>query len=248
MNLVANIFNEVFYRPLLNGLVLLTAYLPYHDLGFAIIILTVLVKFILFPFTHHSVKAQAKMRNLEPEISRIKTEHKDSQEEQSKRILALYKEHGVNPFSGCLTLLVQLPILIGLYQVFAHGIGGDVAQWLYPGIVAPPELNTMFLGLVNLSEKSLVIAALAAVTQFLQMKWATPPTPPAVNSDKAAEEGPDFAKVMNMQMTYVMPIVILFIGYRFPSAFALYWTTMNLFGIIHEAIVRRKAQAIQKAS
>ena len=239
------LYNEIFYRPLLNGLVVLTNVLPYHDLGLAVILLTLLVRTILFPFTHHSIKSQVKMRELEPAIARIKQDHKDSQEEQARRTMALYKEHGVNPFSGCLILIIQLPVLIALYQVFQHGVGPDIAGKLYEGIVAPTNLNTLFLGFIELTERSIFIAALAAITQFFQIKLSIPPTQPTTpGSDTKA----DFARALNSQMVYTLPIVIFFVGLRFPAAVSLYWTTMNVLAIIHEMIVRRKAQRLKETT
>jgi YidC/Oxa1 family membrane protein insertase len=248
MNIFITLYNEILHKPLLNALILLTAYLPFHDLGFAVIILTIAVRFVLFPFTHHSVKAQAKMRTLEPKIAKIREIHKDNQQEQGQKIMALYKEHGVNPFSGCLMLLIQLPLLIALYRVFGISLNSDsLANDLYSFVTLPESIHTMFLGVINLMEASIIIAGLAAITQFIQMKLATPPV--SASSQKEASSAlPDISRIMSTQMIYVMPIVIFVIGLRFPAAVALYWTTMNVFAIIHESIVRRKAQHIMQTS
>lgn len=245
MSFLTNLFNEIFFRPLLNALVFLTNVLPFHDLGLAVIILTILVRFVLFPFTHHSIKAQTKMRYLEPEIARIRDEHKNNQEEQARRIMALYKEHGVNPFSGCVMLLVQLPILIALYRVFLVGVDSAGAH-LYSFIFLPDSLHTVFLGVINLTETSIFLAALSGLTQFIQMKLAVPTSlagRPA--SSGHIEQKQDISRMMTTQMTYVMPGIIFVIGLQFPSAVSLYWTTMNIFAIIHEMIVRKKAEAIR---
>ncbi|TSC73461.1 MAG: putative 60 kDa inner membrane insertion protein [Parcubacteria group bacterium Gr01-1014_70] len=243
MSFFTTIFNEIFFRPLLNALVFFTDILPFHDLGFAVIILTIVVRLILFPFTHHSIKAQTKMRTLEPEIARIRNEHKDNQEEQARRIMALYKQHGVNPLSGCVMLLIQLPLLIALYRVFLVGVG-DVGVHLYSFVSTPESLRTVFLGTINLTEVSIFLAALSGLTQFIQMKLAIPTqaAPRIANAQK-----PDIARMMTAQMTYVMPGVIFIIGLQFPAAVSLYWTTMNIFAIIHEMIVRKKAEGIRTA-
>ncbi len=240
MSALLSIYHELFYRPLLNALVFLTAVLPYHDLGFAVILLTILVRGALFPFTHHSIKAQVKMRELEPKISKIKEEFKDKQEEQARRIMALYKEHGVDPFSGCLVLLVQLPILIGLYQVFWKGLGTETFTGLYSFVTQPSALHVMFLGVLDLSQKSVVMAVLAAATQFIQIKLSAPKMP---RTDTTPRK-PDMARVMNTQMLYMMPGLIFVAGLQFPAAVGLYWTTMNLIAIIHETFVRSRAQKI----
>jgi YidC/Oxa1 family membrane protein insertase len=244
MSYIITAFNEVFFRPLFNALVLLTNILPLHDLGFAVIILTILVRLALFPFTHHSVKAQVKMRSLEPHIQKIREDHKDNQEELAKRTMALYKEHGVNPFSGCLMLIIQLPLLIALYQVFLVDMNNS-APYLYSFISAPKTLQTIFLGVINLAESSIFLAATAALTQFIQMKLAMPATQSAQAKPRAlASQKPDFSRMMTTQMTYVMPGIIFIIGLQFSAAISLYWTTMNIFAIIHEMIVRRKAETL----
>ena len=244
MSFFATVFNEIFFRPLLNTLVFLTGVLPSHDLGFAVIILTILVRFVLFPFTHHSIKAQTKMRSLEPEIARIRDEHKNNQEEQARRTMALYKEHGVNPFSGCLMLIIQLPLLIALYQVFLVGVG-DMNKYLYPFVSLPSSLDTIFLGVINLTEASIFLAALSGLTQFIQMKLAVPTLVAKPALPASAQQKPDISRMMTAQMTYVMPGIIFVIGIQFPAAVSLYWTTMNLFAIVHEMIVRKKAETIR---
>jgi YidC/Oxa1 family membrane protein insertase len=238
--MIGTLFNEIFYRPLLNGLVFFTAVLPYHDLGFAVILLTIVVRFILLPFTHHSVKSQAKMRALEPHIAKIREDYKDKQDEQMKKIMELYREHGVNPFSSCIVLIIQLPILIALYHVFLSGIEAYKSN-LYSFVSMPPEVHMIFLGLIDLSKPHISLAVLAAVTQFVQMKWAMPIQSQPTQSPTSKN---DIAQMMTTQMTYMMPVVIFIIGLQFPAAVSLYWTTMNLFAIIHEALVRKKAQTL----
>lgn len=248
MSILTTLFNEIFFRPLLNTLVFLTDILPFHDLGLAVIILTILVRFLLFPFTHHSIKAQSKMRSLEPEIARIRDEHKNNQEEQARRIMALYKEHGVNPLSGCLMLIVQLPLLIALYRVFLVGVD-DMRNHLYQFVSMPDSLQTVFLGVLNLTEASIFLAAVSGLTQFIQMKLAVPAGTtilPKPTAQSTGSQNPDFSKIMTTQMTYVMPGIVFVIGLQFPAAVSLYWTTMNMFAIIHEMIVRKKAEKIQQ--
>ncbi|TSC80311.1 MAG: preprotein translocase subunit YidC [Parcubacteria group bacterium Gr01-1014_29] len=246
MTFFITIFDEIFFRPLLNALVFLTNILPFHDLGFAVIILTILVRLVLFPFTHHSIKAQIKMRVLEPHIAKIRDDHKDNKEEQARRIMMLYKEHGVNPLSGCLMLLVQLPILIALYRVFLVG-PADIGAQLYSFIHMPDSLHTTFLGVINLMEVSIVLAVAAALTQFLQMKLAVPISLPSLKNTEKSGGTQDISRIMTTQMVYVMPVLIFFIGLQFSAAVSLYWTTMNLFAIIHEMIVRKKAENVRLA-
>src|SRR5690606_20778827 len=107
---------------------------------------------------------------IEPEIAAIKKEVPDKME-QNKRVYALYKERKVNPFSGCLLILIQIPIIIALYLVFLRGFG-EAPVALYSFVKAPETLNMQFLGLVDLASKSIVLALIAGLTQFIQGKLA----------------------------------------------------------------------------
>lgn len=234
---MSNIYNLIFFEPLLNGLVFLVKNLPYHDMGLAIIILTIAVRFIILPFTHKATVTQVKMKKLEPEIKEIKEKHKNNSQEQAKKTMDLYKQHGINPIAGVLTLFIQIPIIFALYKVFLGGASFN-PEHLYSFIIAPEVVNLNFLGVLDVSQKSYIIPFLASLTQFLQMKLAIPPIKKEDTSNSFKD---NLAKSMNIQMRYVMPIIIFFIGLKLSSGIALYWTTMNVFAIVHETIVRRKA-------
>ncbi len=236
------IFYTIFYEPLLNGLVWLVGILPYHDIGFAVIILTLIVRVMIFPFTHRSVVNQTKMKQLEPKMKEIKEKYKKDSQEQAKKIMDLYKEHGINPFSGFITLLIQIPVIFALYKVFAAGISFD-ASHLYSFISAPEYINVKFLGIFDMTQKSYVLAMMTGITPFFQLKMAIPPVKKSDNSSNKSFKD-DLMRSMSLQMKYVMPILIIFIALRFSSAVSLYWTTMNIFAIVHEASVRRKAEKI----
>ncbi|RJQ32826.1 membrane protein insertase YidC [Candidatus Parcubacteria bacterium] len=234
------LYNLIFFEPLLNGLVLLVNYLPFHDLGFATILLTIIVRLIIFPFTHKATVTQVRMKKLEPELKEIKEKHKGDQQAQAKKTMELYKQHGINPLSGILTLFIQIPVIFALYKVFLGGVNFD-PNHLYSFVSIPEAVNVKFLGLIDMTQKGYVLPFLAAVTQFFQMKLAIPP----IKKEKLGDSFKDnLARSMNLQMRYVMPIFIFFIGLRFFSGIALYWTTMNVFAIVHEATVRRKAEKL----
>jgi YidC/Oxa1 family membrane protein insertase len=215
---------------------------PFYDVGIAIVALTIMVKFILFPFSHKSVVTQAKMRGLEPEISKIKEKHKKDQQQQARATMELYRAHGINPFSGCVMLLIQLPIIIALYKVFWAGLDFQTGP-LYQFISIPEDINMRFLGLLNVSEKSYILAALAGASQFFQMKLAIPPVAKKSKSKELSFRD-SFSHSMNIQMRYVMPVFVFLVALGFSSAVALYWTTMNLFAIVHEIFVRRRAKKL----
>jgi YidC/Oxa1 family membrane protein insertase len=247
MDIVAAFYNTLFYQPLFNGLVFLTGVMPFHDVGFAVIALTFLVRVVIFPFTHKSVKTQLKMKQIEPELRAIRDQHKDNKEEQARRTMSLYREHGVSPFSGCLLLLVQLPILIALYRVFFAPIG---SEGLYGFVSLPENVRTMFLGLVDMGKRSIVLAALAAVSQYAQVRLALPAgrRTPAPSEEKKGGFQEEFTRMLSVQSAYVFPGLIFFLSLGFPAAVTLYWTSSNIFAIVHESIVRRKAARLNTAS
>ena len=235
MSYISVIYQEIFYRPLLNGLLFLTRVLPGNDLGFAVILITVFVRILIFPLTHKMIHTQNKMKSMEPELKKIYSEKKNK-EEQSKAIMELYKTHGINPFSGFLSILVQFPLLFAMYNVFWRGIPFQVAD-VYNFLTIPQHINTLFLNFINLSTPSVGLAAAAALSQFWQVKLATPPQ----NNISGKK---DSQAMMQKQMLYMFPVLIFFIGFKLPSAVALYWTTMNVFAIVHEAIVRERLRKI----
>lgn len=234
------LYNLIFFEPLLNGLALLIKHLPFHDMGLAIIILTLAVRFVILPFTHKSTVTQIKMKKLEPELKEIKNTHKDDSQTQAKKTMELYKKHGINPVSGLLTLFIQIPIIFALYKVFLGGTTFDPAH-LYSFVSVPEFVSVKFFGLIDMTQKGYIMPIFAALTQFYQMKLAIPPIK---KQDMGNSFKDNLAKSMNVQMRYVMPFFIFFIGLKLSAGIALYWTTMNVFAIVHEAIVRKKAEKI----
>jgi len=234
------LYREFLYRPFFNALVYLTALIPGHDIGIAIVILTILVRVLLFPLTHRSLLTQIKMKALEPEINRIKAETKNKSDEGAKKIMELYREHGVSPLMGCLTLFIQLPILIALYQVFWHGISLSGTEF-YSFVSLPSFVNSMFLGLIDMGKPSLILAFLAAASQFLQMKLAFPEIPKRGEGFKE-----EMSRAMAIQSKFVFPLIIFYISTRFPAALALYWTVTNVFATVHESLVRMRARSLTK--
>ena len=239
--MLGNIWNFILYRPLVNILAFFVSIIPGGDVGIAVIILTILVKAILFPLSQRSIENQTKMKLLEPEINRIK-KGGASKEEQAKQTMELYKKHKTNPFSGCLLVLIQIPIIFALYYAFYKGIRFD-GGLLYSFIHMPANINMNFLGLVNIGGKSLVLAILAGVSQFFQAYFMPKP---AISSDpnKKGNFQESFAKSMNMQMKYIFPLLVTFIAYRISGAIALYWITSNIFTIWQQIRASKKKLSI----
>ncbi len=230
------LWNTLLYKPLYNGLIFLMSVIPGASVGLAVIILTIIVRLIIFPFTHKSIKVQRKMRELEPELQKIREKYKDKQE-QAKQTMELYKKHETNPFSGCITVLIQLPILIALFLVFQSGFAEN-ASLLYSFVNYPAQLSPNFLG-INLYEKSYILAVLVGVSQYLYTVLSLPKT---AKAGKGASFQQEFARSMNIQMRYVFPVLFVFFSLSIPAAVALYWVTTNIFSIGQELFVRYLAK------
>jgi len=230
MDFIITIFNEVLYRPLFNALIWIYNIIPGNDLGIAIILLTILIRFILYPLSKKAIQSQKAISFLQPKIKEIQKKYKNK-EEQAKVMMELYKKHKVNPMAGCLPILIQLPILIALYRVFFSGLNMETLNILYGFIQRPDSLNLMFLGLINLSQKNIFLAILAGFFQFIQSKMILPQN---ITKDKSKSGGLDFSSIMSQQMLYFMPIITIFIAWNLPSALPLYWIVITIFGIVQQ--------------
>jgi YidC/Oxa1 family membrane protein insertase len=237
---IVTLYNEIFYYPLLNGLLFLTSALPGMNLGIAVILLTLFIRGLMFPITHKMIKTQHAMKKLEPEMKKIK-DGKQNKEDQAKAIMDLYKRHGINPFSGILALLLQFPVLIALYHVFWQGIPFNPEE-IYSFLIIPAGINESFFGFFLLTEASVVMAAIAAVSQYIQAKLAILP------GSEGGEKKKDFAFMMQKNMVYVFPFIIFIFASRLPAAVSLYWTAMNIFAIVHEAIVRKQGKKLSNVA
>lgn len=217
---MSNLFNEFLYKPLSGVLVFLSGYLG--DLGFAIIVLTIFIRIILFPLFYKSAKDMTLLQSLAPKIKEIQTRHKDNHEEQAKNLMNLYREHKVNPFSGFLLLLIQLPILFALYKVFMSEFS-----------VGAGFLNHNFLGLIDLSKSNIIIVCLAAAAQYFQGKISV------IKNNKPLNELTPIER-MGRQMIYFGPIMTIMFLYFLPSAIGLYWLTTSLFSVVQQIIINKK--------
>jgi YidC/Oxa1 family membrane protein insertase len=210
--------------------------LPF-DAGVIIIVFTIITKFILLPLSLKASRAQLQMKSTEKDLQAIKEKYKDDKEEQSRKTMEYYKEKGINPFAGFFILLVQLPILIGLYRVFLRsGLPQINQSLLYSFVKAPATINMVFLHFISISDKSLFLATIAGLTTYIQISIA--------NSSNAENTGTgtqaEIQKAMAMQMKYFFPILIGFVAFSISSAVALYLITSNVFAIFQEMYVKRK--------
>jgi YidC/Oxa1 family membrane protein insertase len=230
---MANFFHLIITTPFYNGFILLMNLLPFFDAGMIIVIFTIIVKFLLLPLSIKASKSQLQMKSTEKDLAIIKEKYKDSREEQSRKTMEYYKEKGINPFAGFFILLVQLPILIGLYRVFIKsGLPIINTALLYTFVSVPTSVNMVFLHFVNISEKSLLLAVLAGISTYFQISLASESQPSGGSGD--------MAKAMQMQMKYFFPILMAFISYSISSAIAIYFITSNIFAIGQEIYIKRK--------
>lgn len=241
--MLSDIWNIVLYGPLLNALTFLVSIIPGGDVGIAVILLTLIVKAILFPLSQASIESQIKMNLLAPELKKIK-DSGVSKEEQAKKTFELYKNHKTNPFSGCLLVLIQIPIIFALYYVFLKGIDLN-SELLYSFVNAPEHINMLFLGILDISQTGiLILALLAGVSQYFQALLMPKP----IISDKdTGSFQENFAKSMHTQMKYVFPLIVTFIGYSVSGAVALYWITSNIFAIGQQMYANKKKQLALEA-
>ncbi|OHA63985.1 MAG: hypothetical protein A2940_00145 [Candidatus Wildermuthbacteria bacterium RIFCSPLOWO2_01_FULL_48_29] len=243
MDFFVSLYHIFLQQPIFNALVFLAQTIPGKDFGVAVIVLTLLVRGVSYPLGAQGVRAQKKLAELQPKIKEIQEKYKNKREEQSKAMLELYRTAKVNPFSMFLPLLIQLPIFIVLYQTFSHGIQADQLSALYPFVAAPENIDPMFLNLVNLNERSYVFAFLAGVFQFAQFKQSSGAKPKRKKGEK-----PDMASLMQSQMTYIFPVVIVWIAASMPAAFALYWVSSTAFSLWqHWFITKRERYVEQRA-
>ncbi len=231
--MLSTIYHTVLYQPLYNILVFFYNIVPGHDIGLAIILLTVVVKIILWPFFSQSIRAQRAMQGIQPKIDELKQKYKDDKQKLGPALMELYKKEKVSPFSSCLPLLLQLPFLIAVYKVFSVGLSNGSLDAVYPFIYNPGSINPVSLGLINLSQPSIVMAVLAGASQFWQSKimFAKQPLAGDKNSTMA---------IMNKQMTYFMPLITVFIGASLPAGLTFYWLIITVLGIVQQAWVFKK--------
>lgn len=239
-----SIWHTFFFDPIYNALVFFIKVIPGGDVGLAIIATVLVVKTILLPVSIKAVKTQKIMREIEPKLKEIKENHKDDKQKQSLAMMEVYKEAGLNPLASIALVFLQIPIIIALY--FAVSNGGGVAlpsinlDLLYSFVTAPlsGDVTMNFLGMVDIAGKSMLLALGAGVTQFIHVKLTMPALPPKKEGSEPNMKE-DFMRNMQLQMKYVMPIIITLIAYSISAAIALYFLVSNLTTIAQEYFVKK---------
>lgn len=215
---------QIFYIPFYN-LLIFFAWLTGGSVGWSIILLTVLIRVILLPSSIKAARSATKLQRLQPKMNEIKERFKGDQKKQNEEMMKMYKEEGASPFGSCLPLLIQLPILLILYRVFTVGLDTSRYGLLYNFTPRPEVLHPVFLG-IDLAKPELWILPILAGLLQLGLSLMTMPKPVPGKDGKI-----DPTQAMTRQMTFLFPIMTIFIGRSIPAALTLYWVITTLFGL-----------------
>ncbi|OGZ95894.1 MAG: hypothetical protein A2847_01955 [Candidatus Sungbacteria bacterium RIFCSPHIGHO2_01_FULL_50_25] len=235
MEILSTLYTEAIWRPLFSAIVFLYSTIPGGDFGVTVIVFTVLFRIVSFPLHWKARRAQQALAFIQPEMKKIQEKHKNDREAQGRALMELYAQKKVNPFSGCLPILIQLPILIALFQIFQGGFDANNLAYIYSFIPSPESINPLAFGFLDLSKGNIVLGFFAALSQYIQTKITLPPKPPP--SDK-----PDFSSMFQKQTLYMLPLLVLFWSYTLPAALTFYWTISNIFGIVQDTVLNRSAK------
>jgi len=240
-------YDTFIFRPLYNGLVGIIDLIPGIDIGIAVIIFTIIVKFILYPLSKSSLLTQVKMKEIEPEVNKIKAQYASDRQTQTLKIMELYRSRSIRPFAGILLVLIQLPILIALISVFYKIIPEVNPEYLY-SFVSVPVVRPEFLGFIDLTTKSLILSIITAVIQYLQLHYSIALQKTAHQAAAPGDFSSQLASSMQHQMKYMLPIFAFITTYwiipaQFPQAaaiIAIYWSVSTLFTLAQELYVKKK--------
>lgn len=223
----------IIYTPLYNLFIFFAWLVPGHSLGWSIIIVTLIVRGLMWKLSYKGITAPLMLRQYQDDIKAIQEKYKDDKAAQSQATLAFYKEKGVNPLSGCLPLLIQLPIIIILYRVFISGLASYHPELLYSFVPHTAAVTSHFLWL-NLTKRDTlyVIPVVTALIQFAQTKHMQALNPPPQGST-------DPAAMMNKQMLYLFPAMTFLIGMKLPSGLVLYWLITTIFSLGQQLYVAK---------
>lgn len=236
------LFHEVLYRPLFNLLVGIYNTLPNHDLGLSIVLMTILIRLLFVPLSIKAALSQRAIAQVQPKLQELQKKHKDDKQALGQATMALYKEHKVNPLSGCLPILIQLPVIWSLYRVFINGVKMNSLEGLYAFVHNPGQLGHIGLGFIELAQKNPIMAVIAGILQGVQSYLTMR------NQRTSGTPSNDPAVAMTRQMVYVFPIMITVIAWSLPAGLVLYWITTTAFAILEQLYIRRRYPTISAAN
>jgi len=241
--MISNVFHAGFYNPIYNLLVFLVSALPHGDVGLAVVLITIVIKVILLPFSLAASRSTRAMKNLEPKLKEIKEIHKDDKEAQAVKTMELYRTEKVNPFAGIITLFVQMPVLFALYFVFRYEPFPTInTHILYSFTPVPHAISLLFLGLIAVAGHSLVLAILAGIAQYFQVSITLPKPEKKKKGEKDGTPSTqeDFSRIIAMQARYLVPVLVGTVAYSTSGAVALYFITSGVVGVVQELYVRKQ--------
>jgi len=265
-----NLFNEILVWPILNILIvfykaLLFLHIP-SPLGFSLILLTVVLRLIIWPLTVSQLRTSQKMQKINPHLSRLKEKHKNDSKALQAETMKLYKEHGVNPAAGCVLVLVQLPLLWGLYGVLQHVVTTksqllmmEINKIVYfPFLHLKTGLDQYLFGLPlgtsplkllphtpGVGYLILLFPLVTGALQYVQSRMMANAAkvyqedPSLQAKDQPEKKAEDFASAMQTQSLYIFPVMIAYFSFSLPVGLSLYWNTFTIFGIIQQYLVYR---------
>ncbi len=221
-------------------------YLVTKSIGWSIIVLTLIVKAISIPFILPSLKTAKKQRDLQPHLEKIKTKYKYDKKKQAELQMQLMKEHGVNPASGCYTMIITILIFTALYSVIRQitqmtdlALINDRLYFSFIKFTSIQELSTRFFYLdLAKPDPYFIMAILAGVSQFVLAKMSMPYVETGVKAaKKTPDKKDDIAYNMQQQSLYIMPAMMVFLGISLPSGVIIYIITSTLFSIVQNYFV-----------
>ncbi len=238
-------FRTIFYQPLYNVLIFFIGLAPAHDLGLAIILLTILIRLILLVPSQHAIVSQRRMQELQPKLEHIKKKYADNKERIAAETMQLWKEHKVNPFGSCLPLLIQFPVLIALFYVIQNGLNPDNTYLLYAPFknIDLTNIHTNFLGILELREvNTFVLPIMVGALQFFQLKLTMLKKVAVKPVQEGEKTKPSEMESANKMMTYVMPVMIALFTASVPAGVGLYWGVSTIFALGQQAVANKKAK------
>lgn len=208
------------------GKLLYFIYSIVQNYGVSIIIFSIIAKLILLPFTIKQTKSMKEMSMINPELQKLQQKYKNNKQKLNEETMKLYQEHGVNPLGGCLPLLLQFPVIIGLFTVLR-----EPHLWVFTEPGQFEMVNKAFLWLKDLGNPDplYILPILAALTTYLSTKMTS----------SVQGAGNSQGQAMNKSMQMVMPVMIGWFALKFPAGLALYWVLQNILTFVQQYIMMR---------
>ncbi len=232
--MLTNFLYLVFYQPLFNLLIFL--YNNLGDLGLAVIFLTLIVKFVLYPISAKATKKQKELTAIQPKIKEIQEKYKENKEKQAEKVLELYNKENISPFSGIVPLLIQFPIIISVFQIFRRDLGAGELVHLYDFVSKPEVVNYLSFGVLDLSSPNIILGVFAGIGQYFQINLTMPKAKEEEKKETKKEK--DFGEMMKSQMKFMLPIFTIFILSTLPAAVGVYWIITTLFAILQHYLIK----------